>query len=93
VAELSGNRAKPIARELSLKVLWDDPGFLNDLYDLYILQNIPQIPRPSPEAIKTIIDQMAETDPRVASLRPEQLIDGRFFQELEKEGFIQRLWR
>jgi hypothetical protein len=76
-----------------LKVLWDDPGFLNDLYDLYILQNIPQIPRPSPEAIKTIIDQMAETDPRVASLRPEQLIDGRFFQELEKEGFIQRLWR
>jgi hypothetical protein len=41
--------------------------------------------------LKTVIDQMAETDPRVAGLKPEQFIDGRFFAELEKEGFIQRL--
>jgi NitT/TauT family transport system substrate-binding protein len=71
----------------------DDPAMLNDLYDLYILQNIPDIPKPSPEALKTVLDQMAETDPRVANLRPEQFIDARFFQELEKEGFIQRLWK
>jgi hypothetical protein len=71
----------------------DDTAFVNDLYDLYILQNIPQIPRPSPEALKTVLDQMAETDPRVANLRPEQFIDARFFQELEKEGFLQRLWK
>jgi hypothetical protein len=50
--------------------------------DLYVLQNIPQIPRPSPEAVKTTIDQMAETNPQVAKLRPEQLIEARFFQEL-----------
>ena len=71
----------------------DDTAFVNDLYDLYVLQNIPQIPGPSPEALKTIMDQMAETDPRVANLRPEQFIDARFFQELEKEGFVQRLWK
>lgn len=71
----------------------DDPAFLNDLYDLYILQNIPQVPRPSPESLKTVIDQMAETNPQAANLRPEQLIDFRFFQELEKEGFIERLWK
>ena len=40
----------------------DDTAFVNDLYDLYILQNIPQIPRPSPEALKTVLDQMAESD-------------------------------
>lgn len=71
----------------------EDAAFLNDLYDLYVLQNIPQIPRPSPEAIKTIIDQMAETNPQAAKLRPEQLIDAQFFQELDKEGFIQQLWK
>jgi hypothetical protein len=71
----------------------DDTAFVNDLYDLYIVQNIVQIPRPSPEALKTVLDQMAETDPRVANLRPEQFIDARFFQELEKEGFLQRLWK
>ena len=71
----------------------DDSAMVNDLYDLYILQNIPNIPKPSPEALKTVLDQMAETDPRVANLRPEQFVDARFFQELEKDGFIQRLWK
>ncbi len=71
----------------------EDTAFVNDLYDLYILQNIPQIPRPSPEALQTVLDQMAESDSRVANLRPEQFIDARFFQELEKEGFLQRLWK
>ena len=71
----------------------DDTAMVNDLYEIYILQNIPNIPKPSPEALKTVLDQMAETDPRVANLRPEQFIDTRFFQELEKEGFIQRLWK
>jgi len=71
----------------------DDTAFVNDLYDLYILQNIPRVPGPSPEALKTVLDQLAETDSRVAGLRPEQFIDARFFQELEKEGFLQRLWK
>jgi hypothetical protein len=29
----------------------------------------------------------------VANFKPEQFIDGRFFAELEKDGFIQRLWK
>jgi NitT/TauT family transport system substrate-binding protein len=71
----------------------NDLALVNDLYDLYIIQHIPRIPRPAPEPVKTILDQMAETDPRVANLKPEQFIDGRFFAELEKDGFIQKLWK
>jgi ABC-type nitrate/sulfonate/bicarbonate transport system substrate-binding protein len=70
-----------------------DATMFDELYDMYIIRNIPQIPRPSPESLKTVLDQMAETDPRVANLKPEQFIDGRFFQELEKVGFIQKLWK
>jgi NitT/TauT family transport system substrate-binding protein len=70
-----------------------DAAMFNELYDMYILQNIPRIPRPSPESLKTVIDQMAETDPKVAALKPEQFIDGRFFAELEKDGFVQKLWK
>lgn len=66
----------------------EDTAFVNRLYDLYIVQNIPRIPRPSPEAVKTVLDQMAETNPQVAKLQPEQFIDARFFQELEKESFL-----
>lgn len=70
-----------------------DPAMFEELYELYIARNIPRIPRPSPESIQTVLDQMAETDPRAAKLKPEQFIDARFFQELEKEGFIQKLWK
>ena len=70
-----------------------DAAMFDELYETYIIRNIPRIPRPSPESLKTVMDQMVETDPRVANLKPEQFIDARFFQELDKEGFIQKLWR
>jgi NitT/TauT family transport system substrate-binding protein len=71
----------------------NDLALVNDLYELYIIQNVPRIPRPSLESVKTVLDQLAETDPRAANLRPEQFIDPRFFQEMEKDGFIQKLWK
>jgi hypothetical protein len=74
-------------------LLRSDASTFNELYDMYIVQNIPRIPRPAPEALKTVLDQMVETDPRVGNLKPEQFIDARFFAELEKEGFIQKLWK
>ncbi len=71
----------------------NDAAIMEELYDMYILRNIPRIPRPSAEAMKTVLDQLAETDPRASGLKAEQFIDGRFFAELEKEGFLQKLWK
>lgn len=89
-----GKTQRPFSIQVMQKYLRSsDPGMFNDLYELYIVQNIPRIPRPSPEALKTVLQQMAETDPRVAKLSPEQFIDARFFQELDKEGFIEKLWK
>jgi NitT/TauT family transport system substrate-binding protein len=71
----------------------NDAALVNDLYELYLIQNMLRIPRPVPEPLKTVLDQLAETDPRAANLRPEQFIDGRFFVEMEKDGFLQKLWK
>jgi hypothetical protein len=30
---------------------------------------------------------------RAVNSKPEKFIDGRFFAELEKEGFIRKLWK
>jgi len=70
-----------------------DAAMFDELYEMYIVRNIPRVPRPSRESLKTVLGQMRETDPRVANLKPEQFIDARFFEELEKEGFIQKLWQ
>jgi len=85
-------------RALSVQVMSrymrnNDLALVNDLYDFYLIQNMERIPRPSPEAMKTVLDQLAETDQRAATLRPEQFVDGRFFQEMEKDGFLQQLWK
>lgn len=71
----------------------NDQALVNDLYELYLIQNMMRIPRPVPEPVKTVLDQLAETDSRAANLRPEQFIDGRFFAEMEKDGFLQKLWK
>ncbi|HEY2987283.1 MAG TPA: ABC transporter substrate-binding protein [Candidatus Binatia bacterium] len=71
----------------------DDREYLNGLYELYVLRYLPKVPYPSPAAIKTVLDQMGDKEPRAAAAQPEQFIDARFFKELENEGFIQRLWQ
>jgi len=95
---VEGNHLAKTNRALSVEVLRkylrnDDAPFLNAMYDLYVLRYIPKIPRPSAEAVKTVLGQMSEKDPRVAAAKAEQFIDARFFEELEREGFIRRLWQ
>jgi NitT/TauT family transport system substrate-binding protein len=71
----------------------DDTEYVNALYDLYVLRYVPKVPYPSAESIQTVLNQMADKDPRAAAARPEQFIDAHFFQELDREGFIQKLWQ
>jgi len=56
-------------------------------------EHIPNVPTLSAEAVKTVLDQLGEKDPRARAAKPEQFLEPRFMDELEKEGFIQRLWR
>jgi NitT/TauT family transport system substrate-binding protein len=70
-----------------------DVPFLDAVYDLYLGRYIPDVPYPSPEAMRVALDQIAEKDPRARSARPEQFIDASFMQELDKDGFIKQLWR
>ena len=93
-------RSSPIKTEraAAIKIMQkylrsSDAALFDELYEMYIMRNIPRVPRPSPEALKTVLDQLSETDPRAAKLKPEQFIDARLFDELEREGFIQKLWK
>jgi NitT/TauT family transport system substrate-binding protein len=85
-------------REFSIDILRkylknEDRQLLNVLYDLYVLKYVPRVPYPTAEPFKTVLAQIAETDPKAASAKPESFIEPRFIQDLEREGFIQRLWQ
>lgn len=71
----------------------EDVPYLNSVYDLYVLRYLPKVPYPSPQAMKTALAQIAEKEPRAQAAQPEQFIDNRFFKELDREGFIHRLWQ
>jgi len=45
-----------------------------------------------PEAIQGILDEVAKVDPRARKVKPEELIDRRFLEEMDKSGFFDRLW-
>jgi len=45
-----------------------------------------------PEGIQGILDEVAKVDPRARKVRPEELIDRRFLEEMDKSGFFDRLW-
>ena len=44
------------------------------------------------EAFQAIIDETAKTDPRAKKIRPQDLVDRRYLDSLQKSGFFDKLW-
>jgi NitT/TauT family transport system substrate-binding protein len=70
-----------------------DVPFLEAVHEMYLGNYIPKVPYPSVDAMKRALDDIAQRDARAGAARPEQFIDASLMQELDKEGFIKRLWR
>lgn len=69
-----------------------DHEALEESYKTYALTLTPRNPLPTARGIQTILDDLAETDPRATSARPEQFMDPRFIRELQEMGVIDRLY-
>jgi ABC-type nitrate/sulfonate/bicarbonate transport system substrate-binding protein len=44
------------------------------------------------EAVQAILDDVAANDPRARKLKPQELFDRRYLNEMEKSGFLEKLW-
>lgn len=53
----------------------------------------PKKQYPSLEGLKTVLDDIAERDPRAKSAKPEQFVDMSFIRELDQSGFIDALYK
>ena len=79
-------------RALSKYLRINDREALEEVYKIYY-EIYPPIPFPSPAAIQTQLTWMAERDPRAKAAKPEQFIDGSILREIEKSGFVSRLYQ
>jgi NitT/TauT family transport system substrate-binding protein len=44
------------------------------------------------EALQAILDEIAPTDARAKKVKPQELIDTRYLDEMEKSGYFDQLW-
>jgi len=44
------------------------------------------------EAIKPVLEDVAQSDARARNIKPQQLIDRRYLDEMAKNGFLDNLW-
>src|SRR3989338_5282897 len=62
-------------------------------YDRYVTEE--QLPRkqyPTLEGIRTVLNALADKDPKAKTVKAEDLVDMRFIRELDQSGFIQSLY-
>jgi NitT/TauT family transport system substrate-binding protein len=71
----------------------DDMDALTEIYEDIGLTLVPEKPYPTLKGIQTILQELASKDPVAATAKAEQFVDLRFLAELDRSGFIDRLYK
>ena len=80
-------------QKIMRKYLHGDEKAIREAYVEVVLKATPKIPYPSKPGIQTLIDFLAKSTPEMANSKPDDFIDTRFVEELEKRGFYARLYQ
>ena len=80
------------------KMIWgrnlriSDPEGLERAYEAYTAA-YPDNLLPTPEGVKTLLDDLAPRDPKAAAADPKAFVDASLVRELEVSGFIKQLYK
>jgi len=69
-----------------------DPEGLERAYKDYS-NAFPEIPYPTPDGVKTLLDDMARTNPKASAADPKTFVDPSLIKELESSGYIKQLYK
>lgn len=69
-----------------------DPEGLERAYKDYS-SIFPEVPYPTPDGVKTMLDDLAPKNPKAATADPKSFVDMSLIAELEKSGFIKQLYQ
>ena len=84
---------KPFAKKLTAKYLRiQDDKVLDDTHQLFaeMFERAPYIKR---EGLASLVQILAEKEPKIETVRIDALVEDRFVRELETSGFIKNLYR
>ncbi len=83
-------------KDLTFKILGkylriDDRTLLDASYNVEIKALEPRLALKH-EGIQSTLDEIAPTEPRAKTVKPQEMIDTRYLDEMEKGGFFDQLW-
>jgi len=64
---------------------------LENSYDTY-RQDFISVPYPITKGLEATYDYVAQSRPEIRNRKPEEFVDPSFIAELEKSGFIKKLY-
>jgi ABC-type nitrate/sulfonate/bicarbonate transport system substrate-binding protein len=71
----------------------EDPFLLQKAYDLYVGKVLERAPYINMVGMQNALDDLAKTTPAAKNAKPEQFIEMRFLDNLEKGGLLKELYR
>ena len=71
----------------------DDAEILGETYDVQIVKYLMRVPLPTAEAVRSVVEELAERNPKAKDQDAAKLFDDRFVRQLESSGFIDSLYR
>jgi NitT/TauT family transport system substrate-binding protein len=69
----------------------DDRKLLEASYSVEIKALEPRLAI-RPEGLQSTLDEIAPTEPRAKNVKPQEMVDTRYLDEMEKSGFFDQLW-
>lgn len=85
-------------RPFTLKVLskylrTNDMDLLNESYDIQIAKYMQKTPLPTAEAVRSVLEELTDRNPKAKDLDPNKFFDDRFVRQLQAGDFIEALYR
>lgn len=70
-----------------------DADLLTETYEVQIIKYLLKVPLPTVDAVRPVIDELAERNPKAKDQDPMRFFDDRFVRQLEANGFIDSIYR
>ncbi len=69
----------------------DDRKLLEASYNVEIKALEPRLAMKL-EGLQSALDEIAPTEPRAKAVKPQEMLDSRYLDEMEKSGFFEQIW-
>jgi NitT/TauT family transport system substrate-binding protein len=70
-----------------------ETDLLSETYDIQIAKYMMKVPVPTVDAVRSVLDELGERNPKAREQDPKKFYDDRFMRELQTNGFIDSLYR